>query len=147
MVKIDKFTKHNTNVTVDNRPSTKHLHHSKEPWHCSLHKDSRVTSLEKESNHTHTSSCIITISLPSRKHLSVCTPLHTAPLYGFSQYTPSGHPQSQAMFNQSGLTMGASPPGPMDTSGYLPPFLLGTPATKSVCLYIWHTLDHVLSDT
>ncbi|XP_064396302.1 nucleoporin NUP35-like isoform X2 [Halichondria panicea] len=35
------------------------------------------------------------------------------------------------MFNQSGLTMGASPPGPMDTSGYLPPFLLGTPATKS----------------
>ena len=49
------------------------------------------------------------------------------------------------MFNQSGLTMGgSSPPGPMDTSGYLPPFLLGTPATKSVCLYIWHTLDNVL---
>ena len=120
---------------------SQHVHHSKS--HGIVHfMDSRVNSLDYRS--THTLPCTLSISSP----LYISGYLHlftssTQPLCTVSPRTLRmvTLDQSQAMFNQSGLTMGASsPPGPMDTSGYLPPFLLGTPATKSVCLYIWHTL-------
>ena len=111
------------------------------PWHCSLHGQQAL-----DYRSTHTLPCTLPHTLP----VSIYSPLYIS---GYLHlFTSSTQPlctvsprtlrmvtldQSQAMFNQSGLTMGASsPPGPMDTSGYLPPFLLGTPATKSVCLYI-----------
>ena len=47
-------------------------------------------------------------------------------------YVASSHQPSLLYSGSQGAASGVSPPGQMDTGGYLPPFLLGSPAAKSV---------------
>ena len=47
-------------------------------------------------------------------------------------YIAASHQPSLLYSGSQGVTSGVSPPGQMDTGGYLPPFLLGSPAAKSV---------------
>ena len=68
----------------------------------------------------------------------------------FQSYQPdlraSGMPTGQTpSYYMGGQVMGASPPGQMDTSGYLPPFLLGSPAPKSVNGHTYTVSAHLIS--